>query len=117
MAKKTETNNYKKVSVLQIKLSDKPAGFEIEGKFIGCNQQDFTDRTTGESKPMYSMIIENEKKERIKFLADAGLRTAIADGMIQPGDWFKAVKGVKADIGKGRTMNQWDVYAVSEELP
>lgn len=117
MAKqKTETTAYKKVSVLQIKLSDKPKGFELEGKFIGINQQDFTDRTTGETKPMHSMIIENEKAERIKFLADAGLRTAIADGMIQPGDWFKAVKGDKVEIGKGRTMNQWDVYAVSDEM-
>ncbi len=104
---------YKKVSATQVKLADKAPGFELEGKFVGINQSQFVDKE-GEEKVLHTMILEREDGERLKFLADAGLRTAIQDAMIQPGDHFKAVKCDKIDIGRGRTLNQWDIFQFSE---
>lgn len=102
----------KKVSARQIKLSDQPTGFVLEGKYVGTNQSEFVDKE-GELSTMHTMIIENELGERTKFLADAGLRTSLADSMIQPGDYFKAIKLEKLSIGGGRTMNQWDIYTLA----
>ena len=113
----TNTQNgktLKKVSATQIKLADQPAGFELEGIYVGMATRDWVDKE-GEVKPMFTLIIENSKGERVKCLADAGLRTALEDALVQAGDWFKAVKGEKQNIGKGRTMNTWDVFQFVNE--
>lgn len=104
----------KKVSATQIRLSEQKVGFELEGKFIGMTVREQADGE-GEIKKLHTMIIENATGERIKCLADAGLRTALEDAMVQSGDWFKAVKGEKMNIGGGRTMNQWDIFQFAEE--
>lgn len=110
----TKTRTLKKVSAAQIKLADKPVGFELEGRFVGINQSTYVD-SNGEEKMLHTMIIENESGERTKFLADAGLRGALNDAMVVKGDWFKAVKGEKENIGKGRTMNVWDIFQYADE--
>ena len=105
--RKTET--LKKVSADYLKVSDKPVGFSFEGIFVGINTTEHvTDE--GEVQTRYNLIIENEKGERTKLLADAGLRTALADAMVVKGDWFKAVKCEKVPIQGKRTMNTWDIY-------
>lgn len=109
----------KKVSASEINVAKQAVGFEFEGKLVGITQKphnDF-DKESGElvEKTLHMMVIENTTGERTKFLADAGLRGALEDAMVQPGDWFKAVKGEKRDIGKGRTMNQWDIFQYAEE--
>lgn len=113
------TRTLKKVSAAEIKLSDKPVGFEFDGKFVGISQKahQALDKESGEvvEKTLHMMIVEASNGERTKFLADAGLRGALEDCLIQPGDWFKAVKGAKRDIGGGRTMNQWDIFQYAEE--
>lgn len=101
--------NLVKVSAKQIKLADKPVGYTVEGYYVGMNQSEYVDGE-GEISTLHTLIIENELKERTKMLADAGLRQALTDGMIVKGDWFKAVKGEKENIGRGRTMNTWDVF-------
>lgn len=102
----------KKVSAKQIKLADQPVGFVLEGKYIGTNSAEHVDGD-GELSTLHTMIIESPQTgERTKFLADAGLRGALSDAMIVSGDYFKAVKLEKLNIGKGRTMNQWDIYTL-----
>lgn len=121
MAKQTQAETpsntkrtLKKVSASQIKLADQPVGYEFEGRYVGTNQSTYVDKE-GEEKILHTMIIENESGERTKFLADAGLRTALSDAMVVAGDWFKAVKCEKVNIGKGRTMNVWDIYQFADE--
>lgn len=99
-----------KVSAKQINVSLEKPGFTFEGYYVGVVESAYVDHSTGEEKGLRTLIIENDQKERTKMLADKGLMQSLADGMITKGDWFKAVKGEKANIGKGRTMNTWDVY-------
>lgn len=108
----------KKVSARQIKFSDQEEGYEFSGTFIGITEKPFADvdKKSGEiiEKTLYNLIVEDDKGERFTGLADAGLRGALSDAMITKGDWFKAVKGSKIDIGKGRSMNQWDIYTYAD---
>lgn len=110
----TPSRAMKKVSASQIKLADKPEGFEIEGKYVGTNEGSYIDKE-GEEKKLFTMVIEDKTGNRIKFLADAGLRGALSDAMVVAGDWFKAVKGPKESIGRGRTMNSWDIFQYADE--
>ena len=107
----------KKVSANEINVAKQAVGFEIEGKLVGITQKEHTTMEDGDAvvKTLHMMVIEGSNGERTKFLADAGLRNALEDCMVHPGDWFKAVKGEKRDIGKGRTMNQWDIFQYAEE--
>lgn len=99
----------KKVSVEEINLSKQKAGFVLEGKLVGAKEKTFTDEE-GEEKKFHTMFVENSNGDRIKFLADSGLRTGLEDAMIVEGDWFRAIKGEKRDIGRGRTQNTWEIY-------
>ena len=63
---------------------------------------------------MYTLVIEGGTGERIKMLADAGLRTALTDAAIVNGDWFKAVKKEKVKLDGVRTMNQWDIFQYAD---
>lgn len=118
---KTETHTtetkptLKKVSADQIKLSDKPVGFRIKGHYLGTATRESVDKE-GEVKTLHTMIIEDKKGgNRTKFLADAGLRMALEDALVQKGDYFEAVKGAKIEIGSGRTMNTWDIFQFADE--
>ena len=109
MSKINETK-LRKVSATHIKLADKPKGFSIEGILVGVKPTAYVDKTTGEEKTRHLMVLENEQKERVAFLADAGLRGALDESMVLPGHWFKAVKNDKVPMSNGRTMNTWDIY-------
>lgn len=106
----------RKISVKSVKLSDQPEGFTFAGKFIGTVQgQPFTTiDVKGEitEKVLTSVILENEKQERIAYLADKGLVGGITEAMVKEGDTIEIVKLKKVNIGKGRTMNQYDIFAV-----
>lgn len=107
--KKTETR-LRKMNATQINLSKQRPGFEFEGKYVGLTTRPFTDKKTGEEKTLHSIIVEDADGNRIKALADAGLRTAMEDAMLTAGTWFKAVKCEKTELSGGRTMNQWDIF-------
>lgn len=105
----------KKVSADQIKLSDKPAGFRLTGLYVGISTRERAN-DEGEIKTLHTMVIEHKTTGvRTKFLADAGLRMALEDAMIQKGDYFEAVKCEKINIGSGRTMNTWDIFQFSDD--
>lgn len=106
------TRALKKVSAANIKLADQEVGFEFEGKYVGIATSPFVDKE-GEEKTLHTLVIENETG-RVKMLADAGLRMALQDALVTKGDWFKAVKGPKENIGRGRTMNSWDIFQYAE---
>lgn len=99
----------KKKNARQVKTSNEPTGFFFEGKYIGMVEQPFIDKDTGETKTLHNLIVEDANGDRLKILADAGLRTSLADAMVKTGEYFRAVKQEKIKIGKGRTMNQWDI--------
>jgi hypothetical protein len=105
----------KKKSVTEINLSKEPVGFKFGG--ILCETitkpfQTVSDKGEIEEKQLHFVVVENEEtKERIAALADAGLRSGLEMASIKQGDYFEAVKLPKRDIGGGRTMNTWDVFA------
>lgn len=111
-------NEFKKVSVTKINLSTQKVGFTLEGKFLGFTEsapfQDI-DAKTGEivQKTMRSILLEDATGNRLAAIADKGLQSAITDAMISEGAWIKAVKLEKAQLSKGRTMNQYDVFVRS----
>lgn len=105
----------KKVSSQQIKLSDMPVGFEVSGKLVG-----FTDKQISvvnektqelEEKTLTFAHLTDEMDNKIKVVVDRGFTTALEDAGIHEGDFFKAVKLEKVKLAKGRTMNQYDIYA------
>ncbi len=105
----------KKVSVKKINLAAQPVGFTFEGKLVGFAHRPYTqlDEKKGEliEKTMTSIIMEDEKGERFAAIADKGLQTALDDSLIKEGMYFRAVKLDKAQLSRGRTMNQYDIFA------
>lgn len=107
----------RKISVQTVKLSDMEVGFKFEGKFLGFNKgQPFTtmDKTTGEiiTKELNFALFEQDGS-RISYVADKGLLDAINMAGVKDGDKIEVIKLPKASIGKGRTMNQYDIYALN----
>ena len=106
----------KKESVKKINLAQEPVGYVLEGRFKGFVTSEpfkILNEKTGEitEKSLKSIIMEDDKGERFAAIADKGLQSAIQDSMVTEGTWIKAVKLEKASIGRGRTMNQYDLYA------
>ncbi|MGE0175398.1 MAG: hypothetical protein AB7T49_21625 [Oligoflexales bacterium] len=114
------TNNpavRKKISVKQIKLSDMDVGFKFSGKFLQFTKgQEFTTvDTKGEliTKALQFALFEDEKGERISYVADKGLVDAITLAGVTTGQKIEVIKLPKAAIGKGRTMNQYDIFSLA----
>lgn len=115
MGKTDKETKYRKVSVNKVKLSEQPVGFEWEGRFLGFTESapfNVIDQKTGEvvTKKLTSALFEDERGLRTSYIADMGLKSAISDANVVEGTWIKAVKCDKANIGKGRTMNQYDLF-------
>ena len=107
----------KKISVQQVKLSDQPVGFEFEGKFLGFTKgQPFQkiNENTGEiiTKELAFALFENGGT-RISYVADKGLQDAINMAGVKENDKIAVIKLPKAKIGKGREMNQYDIFALN----
>lgn len=107
----------KKISVKQVKLSDMEVGFTFKGKFLKFTTgQEFTtvDQKTGElvTKALQFALFEDEKGERISYVADKGLVDAINLAGVSEGNKIEVIKLPKAKIGKGREMNQYDIYSL-----
>jgi hypothetical protein len=102
----------RKISVKNEKLSDKPAGFSFQGKYVGqAKSAPFTD-DDGEEKQLTSVIMEAAGGERTAYLADKGLLQTLSEALVKEGDMIEVVKGEKVSIGKGRTMNTYEVFAI-----
>lgn len=116
--KQTETNKpvRRKISAKTINLSKQKPGFEFGGKYVGLVKgQEFTQTDSkGEivTKALQFAVFENEQGERTIYTADKGLQDALTTAMVKEGQKIAVVKCDKAEIGKGRTMNQYDIFAV-----
>lgn len=113
---KTENRNMRKVTVRKINLTEQEPGFAFEGKFLGLATGapfQAVDPKTNEvyDKSLTSAIFEDDAGERFSVIQDAGLRSAMSDAMIKEGDLIRVVKLPKAQLSRGRTMNQYDIYA------
>lgn len=105
----------KKLSVKSVKLSDQEIGFSFKGKFLQWTKgQPFTtvDQKSGEivTKELQFALFENDAGERISYVADKGLVDAMSMAGVTEGLKIEVVKLPKAKIGKGREMNQYDIF-------
>ena len=109
----------KKISVTTCKLSDMEKGFTFSGKFVQFTKgQPFqtVDQKTGEiiTKELQFALFETlETGERISYVADKGLIEAMNLAGVKEGDRIEVIKLGKAKIGKGREMNQYDIYSLA----
>lgn len=107
----------KKISVRQINLTKEKAGYTFEGRLVGTALGapfSKVDEKTGQvfTQQMTFCIFEDKDGSRFKVNQDKGLQTAMIDGLVKEGDVIQVVKLEKVDIGKGHTMNQYDIYAL-----
>lgn len=106
----------KKISVKTLKLSEQPVGFKFQGVYKGqVLGQPFgrLDNKTGEIvQVQLTSVIMEEGGQRVAYLADAGLKTALVDAMVVEGQYIEVVKLEKAQLTKGRTMNQYDIFSL-----
>lgn len=104
----------KKLSAKTINLSKEAAGFTIKGKYVGLVKGQEFSAVDGKgeivTKAMQFAVFENDKGERNLYTADKGLQDALMTAMVKEGQAIEVVKLEKTSIGKGRTMNQYDIY-------
>ena len=109
----------KKISVKTCKLSDMDVGFTFKGKFIQWTKgQPFStvNEKTGEilTKELQFALFEDlATGERISYVADKGLIDQMNLAGVNPGDKIEVQKLGKTKIGKGREMNQYDIFALN----
>lgn len=106
----------KKISVKKVELAKEPVGFELQGRFKGFTKSEpfkNVNQQTGEitEKTLTNAIFE-KGDERLSVIADAGLQSALRDSMVKEGDEILIRKLPKAALKGGRTMNQYDIFAV-----
>lgn len=113
--KKTVTR--KKLTVAKVDLANQEPGFSIKGMYVGqvvgAPFKD-VDKKTGEviEKSLTFAVFSNKDGDRFKVIADAGLKSSLLDAMVKEKDLVEIVKLKKESIGKGRTMNQYDIFAI-----
>lgn len=112
-----KTTARKKLTVAKVDLANQEPGFSIRGMYvgqvIGAPFKD-VDKKTGEivEKSLTFAVFQGTNGDRFKVIADAGLKSALLDAMVKEKDLVEVVKLKKESIGKGRTMNQYDIFAV-----
>lgn len=112
-----ETTGRKKISTRKVDLANQKPGFTWQGRYMGLVDgtpfQDI-DKKTGEviTKTLKTAIFEDAKAERTAMIADKGLQSALTEAMVSEGQWIEVVKLEKQQISKGRSMNQYDVFAI-----
>lgn len=107
----------KKLTTRKLDVTKEDAGFSWRGKWVGFAEGapfNDVDSKTGElvTKTLTMAILEDDKGERLSVIADKGLQGAINEAMLSVGREYEFVKLEKVKLSKGRTMNQYDIYAV-----
>ena len=104
----------KKLSAKTTNLSKEQAGFTFKGKYMGLIKgtefQQVDAKGEIVTKAMQFAIFENEAGERNMYTADKGLQDALMTALVKEGQTIEVVKCEKTSIGKGRSMNQYDIY-------
>lgn len=108
----------KKLTAAQIDLAKQAPGFTLKGKYIGQVAGapfKHIDQKTGEVTDKvltFAMFEELNSSDRFKVIADAGLKSCLADAMVSEGMPIEIVKLAKKDIKGGRSLNQYDIFAL-----
>lgn len=106
----------KKLTAAKIDLAAQKTGFEFEGKFIGFSESKPFKQVndTGEiiEKTLTNAIFEQDDGERLTVIADAGLKSAMSDSLVAVGMKILVAKKEKAKLKGGRSMNQYDIFAI-----
>ncbi len=113
----TASGNRKKISVKQVKLSDMDVGYTFRGKFLQFTKgSPFTEikKDTGEivTKELQFALLESDTGERISYVADKGLIDGFNMAGVTQGMKIEVEKLDKVKIGKGREMNQYEIYTI-----
>ncbi len=94
-------------------------GKSIHGRYLGKQTSPWTDKVTGEVKPLTRCLFEKLDpktgklmSDRMAIFEDAGFRKGMEDGLVQPGDCLEIVHLGKENIGQGRTVNQYDFFTL-----
>lgn len=101
----------KKISTEIVKLSDLEVGEEIEGTFLGNTDRPWLDRQTGEEKTITQALFEKADGSRFMAFLDAGAKNALSSSGVTKGDYIVLQKLEMKDLGGGRRVNQYDVFA------
>lgn len=111
------TEGRQKLTTRKLDVTKASPGFTWKGKWVGLVEgapfKD-VDKKTGEvvEKALMHAIFEDDKGERLSVIADKGLQGAISEAMLSVGREYEFVKLEKAQISKGRSINQYDIYAI-----
>lgn len=103
----TPKRNFKKVTAEIIKMK---VGQTIEGKYVGKKTAPWLDKMTGEETELTRLYFEKDDGTKFIVFEDGGLRNAMANAMVNEGDFIQVEKLEKVDIGQGRTSNQYDIF-------
>jgi hypothetical protein len=111
-----------KLSVDKVNLSKMETGDTLRGFFRGIRQSEpflDTNPDTGEVTEkrlnlMYMDYLPGEGIGRYRVIADKGLIGHLTDANAKDGDALEIEKMPKVDIGKNRTMNDYEVFKLVE---
>lgn len=98
---------FKKATTEIVKLEP---GDKIQGKYVGKNTGPRIDKQTGEEKELTRLFFQRDDETKFILFEDGGLRNAMANAMVNEGDWLEIEKHEKTSIGGGRSVNQYDIY-------
>lgn len=82
----------------------------IEGTFTSRTSGERLNTTTGETDELVRLHFTREDGTKFLTFEDAGLRNAMANADVKPGDYIKIVKLDQVDIGNGRRSNNYDIF-------
>lgn len=108
--KKTVERKFEKVTVEIIKLSGLTLGESIEGTYIAKSEGPYIDKNTGEESTLTRLQFERDDGTKFITFEDAGLRNAMANAMVEKGDYLKIVKLEQVATGGGRKSNNYDLF-------
>lgn len=110
----------KKLSVQYIDLADlKEAGETFIGTYLGQQSGEWVDKNNGgEVKNLVRLIFDRrnpatmESMGRVVVFQNKGLEKSLQDALVSVGDTIEIDHLGKTDLAGGRTVNQYDVFAV-----
>ena len=105
----------KRAAKLSVEIRPFEIGQSFQARWIGRTAMEKEDAETGEVKTMHLAVFEEiDTKTRFGVFENYGLRQAISSAMVKEGEAIEVVRLEKAELKGGRTVNQYDVFALTE---
>lgn len=106
----------KKLNATVVSAAKMAVGEELTGTFIELTERPWqeVDKETGEvtEKHIPQALFEGEHGARTILMGNAGLKNALLNAGVKKGDKIAVVKMPKSDLGGGRTVNNFDIFAL-----